>query len=170
MMHQPDAELATDRLETHIGILGLVANEEGLLAIFLPGDKPADAPQSSGTRAATHLDAAKEALSDYFAGKRSDFADVTLAPQGTDFQKRVWQELARIPYGATRSYAQIAQGIGNPKAVRAVGLANGRNPLPIIVPCHRVIGSNGTLTGFRGGLAMKKALLDLEGAATPNLI
>lgn len=100
-------------------------------------------------------------LKQYFAGNRREF-DLTVAPQGTPFQERVWQELCRIPYGETASYGAIAARIGNPKACRAVGMANSKNPIPIIIPCHRIIGKDGSLTGFGGGLAVKKQLLDLE--------
>jgi methylated-DNA-[protein]-cysteine S-methyltransferase len=100
-------------------------------------------------------------LKAYFRGELKEF-DLPLAMEGTDFQLRVWNALRAIPYGETISYAQLAERIGNPKAVRAVGLANGNNPIPIIIPCHRVIGSDGSLTGFGGGLSTKKKLLDLE--------
>jgi methylated-DNA-[protein]-cysteine S-methyltransferase len=100
-------------------------------------------------------------LDAYFAGRRRDF-DVRLAPEGTPFQLRVWAALCEIPYGETISYAELARRIGNPNAVRAVGAANGRNPLPIVVPCHRVVGADGSLVGFGGGLDVKRALLDLE--------
>jgi methylated-DNA-[protein]-cysteine S-methyltransferase len=100
-------------------------------------------------------------LAEYFAGDRQDF-DLPLAPEGTAFQRTVWRALAEIPYGETRSYGQIAHAIGKPAAVRAVGAANGSNPLAIIVPCHRVIGSSGRLVGYGGGLPMKRMLLDLE--------
>ncbi len=100
-------------------------------------------------------------LDEYFAGKRRDF-DIPLASVGTPFQQRVWQALCEIPYGETWSYLQLATRIGNPKACRAVGLANGRNPIAVIVPCHRVIGANGALTGYGGGMERKRTLLDLE--------
>lgn len=100
-------------------------------------------------------------LGEYFDGARTEF-DLKLNLRGTDFQRRVWKALMTIPYGETRSYGEIARQIGSPTAFRAVGLANGRNPIAIIVPCHRVIGSNGTLTGYGGGLERKQALLDLE--------
>lgn len=100
-------------------------------------------------------------LDAYFAGRRKDFT-VRLAPEGTPFQLRVWAALRGIPYGETISYAELAKRVGNPKAVRAVGAANGRNPLPIVVPCHRVVGADGSLVGFGGGLDVKRALLDLE--------
>lgn len=103
-------------------------------------------------------------LDQYFMGDRREF-DIPLRLEGTQFQVSVWSELRKIPYGATITYGEIARRIGNPKAVRAVGLANGRNPIPIIVPCHRVIGANGTLTGFGGGIENKMLLLDLESRA-----
>jgi methylated-DNA-[protein]-cysteine S-methyltransferase len=100
-------------------------------------------------------------LQSYFAGKRKNF-DLALVLEGTDFQKRVWNALRKIPYGETISYKELAEMIGSPKAVRAVGAANGANPIPIIIPCHRVIGNDGSLTGFGGGLPLKKKLLELE--------
>lgn len=103
-------------------------------------------------------------LDAYFAGQLTEF-DVPLAPEGTEFQQKVWQELRRIPYGATLSYGDLARRIGNPNASRAVGLANGRNPISIIVPCHRVIGASGKLTGYGGGLSRKEILLTLEAGA-----
>lgn len=105
-------------------------------------------------------------LEEYFAGERQTF-DLTLAPEGTAFERSVWNELSRIPYGQTRSYAEIARTLGKPGAARAVGRANGANPIPIVVPCHRVIGANGSLTGFGGGLEVKSLLLEIEGAALP---
>jgi len=100
-------------------------------------------------------------LKEYFVGKRKKF-DIPLNPQGTDFQRSVWKALQDIPYGKTRSYKQIAQAIGNPKACRAVGMANNKNPIWILIPCHRVIGTDGSLTGYGGGIEMKKKLLKLE--------
>ena len=100
-------------------------------------------------------------LRQYFAGKRRQF-DLPISPQGTPFQEQVWQELCKIPYGETASYGMIAQRIGKPKACRAVGMANSKNPIPIIIPCHRIIGKDGSLTGFGGGLPVKKQLLELE--------
>ena len=100
-------------------------------------------------------------LDAYFAGDREDF-DLALAPHGTPFQQRVWAELTRIPYGETMSYSEVAQRLGDPKLVRAVGLANGRNPISIVIPCHRVIGANGSLVGYGGGLERKKWLLEHE--------
>jgi methylated-DNA-[protein]-cysteine S-methyltransferase len=117
------------------------------------------------------IDAAHRQLDEYFAGKRRDF-DLPLSPQGTGFQRGVWWALADIPYGTTISYAQLATRIGKPTAPRAVGAANGRNPLSIVLPCHRVIGADGSLTGYGGGLPIKTFLLTLEGAmpATPTLL
>ncbi len=122
-----------------------------------PGWQPADAAAVSQPP----FIQAKSQLEEYFAGQRQEF-DLPLAPKGTEFQLAVWQALRQIPYGATCTYRDIAQEVGNVKAVRAVGAANGRNPLPIVVPCHRVIGSNGKLTGFGGGLDTKAFLLGLE--------
>ena len=106
-------------------------------------------------------------LATYFAGERTDF-DVALCPAGTRFQRRVWDALAEIPYGETCSYGEIARRIGQPGAARAVGLANGRNPIAVIVPCHRVIGANGALTGYAGGIEVKRVLLDLEKGRRPG--
>jgi O-6-methylguanine DNA methyltransferase len=105
-------------------------------------------------------------LAEYFAGERREFA-LRLAPEGTPFERSVWDELLAIPFGETRSYGEIARAIGRPEASRAVGRANGANPIPIVVPCHRVIGANGSLTGFGGGLAAKARLLELEGRRLP---
>ncbi len=101
-------------------------------------------------------------LDDYFSGKSTSFS-LEMSPSGTDFQKRVWKELSKIPFGETIHYGLLAERIGNPNASRAVGMANGKNPIPVIVPCHRVIGKDGSLTGFGGGLDIKKQLLQLEG-------
>ncbi len=139
--------------------LRLVSSDSGLRAI----DFRVGAPQGSGT--GTHpiaLEAARQ-LRAYFAGQLRRF-DLPLDMQGTAFQLLVWRELEGIPYGETRSYSQIAAAIGAPRAVRAVGAANGANPIPIVVPCHRVIGASGKLVGYGGGLPLKKRLLELEGA------
>lgn len=106
--------------------------------------------------------ALRRQLEEYFAGRRRRF-DLDLAPAGTPFQRRVWEELTRIPYGETRSYAEVARSLGRPTATRAVGAANGANPVPIVIPCHRVVGTDGSLTGFGGGLEAKQTLLALEG-------
>ena len=118
-------------------------------------------PRADWVRDDNAFAAVKQQLREYFAGDRRAF-DVEIAMAGTPFQLQVWSALRAIPYGETRSYAEIAAGIGRPNAVRAVGAANGANPIPIVVPCHRVIGSNGSLTGFGGGLGVKRRLLELE--------
>jgi len=147
-------------LDSPIGTLRLVSNGAALVNIEFAGQYGAtDAVENSDTV----LAACAGQLTEYFAGQRRHF-ELPLAPWGTPFQQSVWAALADIPYGELRSYRDIARTIGNPAAVRAVGAANGRNPLPIVVPCHRVIGSNGTLTGFAGGLEAKRFLLGLEGA------
>ena len=107
-------------------------------------------------------------LNEYFSGKRREF-ELFIDPQGTPFQKEVWQELRRVPFGRTANYQEIAERLGRPKACRAVGMANARNPLPIIIPCHRIIGKDGTLTGFGGGLPVKRQLLELERGPMPGL-
>lgn len=137
-----------------IGPLRLEADGDALSAIRFDGE--ACEPEPSDL-----LDEAERQLRAYFARERTTF-DLPLRPVGTDFQREVWGALTRLPYGATCSYADLATAIGRPKAVRAVGAANGRNPLPIVIPCHRVIGRDGTLVGFGGGLARKRVLLDLE--------
>ena len=151
------------RIDSPVGPLMLAADDASLRHIeFRDNRHPANRGDWHGGDNDL-LQATDAQLAEYFAGTRSAF-DLPLAPRGSDFQMTVWRELARIPFGQTWSYAQLAQRIGNPEAVRAVGAANGRNPLPIVLPCHRVIGSDGTLTGFGGGLPIKEALLRLEGA------
>src|ERR1035438_1533137 len=138
----------------------LVTSDSGLRAVDFDLSRPVE-----GSRYGIHPIAteAVRQLRAYFAGQLRHF-DLPLDLRGTDFQLRVWRELERIPYGETRSYLQIAEAIGAPRAVRAVGAANGANPIPIVVPCHRVIGANGKLVGCGGGLPLKKRLLQLEGA------
>lgn len=150
-------------MDSPIGTLTLVADGAGLCSIDFP--PPASPPPGVAWRDGDGgvLADARSQLEEYFAGTRRDF-DLRLSPHGTDFQRQVWAALAAIPYGRTWSYRDIAHRIGRPTATRAVGAANGRNPLPIVVPCHRVIGANGTLTGFGGGLPIKAFLLRLEGA------
>ena len=118
--------------------------------------------RSSAIYNAQQLIDVRKQLEQYFGGERKQF-DLPLAANGTDFQRRVWQSLCAIPFGQTTSYGQLAAALGNPNASRAVGLANGKNPIAIVVPCHRVIGANGTLTGYAGGLENKRMLLELEG-------
>ena len=159
--------LYMDTLDTPIGTLVLAADAEGPRHIEFPSNRhPVDragwVPGAEGA-AAEILALAARQLREYFDGTRRDF-DLPLAPRGTEFQLRVWNALATIPFGATWSYGELARAIRKPDAMRAVGAANGRNPLPIVLPCHRVIGADGSLTGFGGGLPIKAALLRLEGA------
>ncbi|WP_046300341.1 MULTISPECIES: methylated-DNA--[protein]-cysteine S-methyltransferase [unclassified Mycobacterium] len=147
-------------IDSPIGPLTL-AGDDGRLTHLLMLDH-AHAPDRNGWRRDdTAFSDVAQQLSAYFAGDLTEF-DVDYALLGTDFQRRVWTALLTIPYGQTRSYGELASQIGSPTASRAVGLANGRNPISIIVPCHRVIGSNGSLTGYGGGIDRKKSLLDLE--------
>ena len=148
-------------LETPIGTLRLVSDGASLLSIEFEGRWGDNAGIQAGEDPV--LGACARQLSEYFAGERRAF-DLPLAPTVTAFQQTVWAALATIPYGEVCSYRDIARAIGRPAAVRAVGAANGRNPLPIVVPCHRVVGSDGSLTGFAGGLDIKRTLLQLEGA------
>lgn len=136
-----------------IGPLRL-AEENGMLIELTFGVAAEECPGAVLLRCA-------EELNEYFSGKRIDF-DLPLSPAGTDFQRRVWHELARIPYGETRTYGEIAAAAGSPKGARAVGMACNRNPIAIVVPCHRVVGSSGNLTGYAGGLPAKELLLRLE--------
>lgn len=150
-----------DYLQTPVGKLLLAMNGQGLCHIhFETGRHPLE-PGEDWEPGAGALHEARTQLKAYFAGKLTEF-DLPLAPQGTDFQQLVWLELLRIPYGATTTYGTIARSLGDLQATRAVGAANGRNPLPIVVPCHRVIGADGSLTGFGGGLPVKRFLLDHE--------
>lgn len=146
-----------------VGDLTLVASDDGLAAILWEDDRPGRVPLGAMTERPDHpvLAETHRQLAEYFAGDRTCF-DLPLDVRGTDFQKSVWAALLAIPCGETRSYADIARAVGRPGAVRAVGAANGRNPISIVAPCHRVIGSDGSLTGFAGGLAGKRYLLDLE--------
>ncbi len=149
------------RIESPVGPLLLVADARGLRRIdFINGRNPV-ASDPRGRENAECLDETIRQLRAYFAGDLETF-DLPLAPKGTPFQLSVWNRLCEIPYGETISYGELARRIGNPKASRAVGLANGSNPIPILIPCHRVIGSNGKLTGYGGGLLIKEKLLALE--------
>ncbi|MEO7478683.1 MAG: methylated-DNA--[protein]-cysteine S-methyltransferase [Lysobacteraceae bacterium] len=157
-----------DAFDTKIGKLTIAADESGLRYVLFPQNKH-DAPErETWTRDAAKLRNAREQLLEYVDGKRTAF-DLPLAPQGTEFQIKVWNALTKIPYGATWSYRDLALSVDSPKAMRAVGAANGRNPLPLVLPCHRVIGANGSLTGFGGGLPLKQWLLELEGALPARL-
>jgi methylated-DNA-[protein]-cysteine S-methyltransferase len=156
-------------LETPVGPLLIGARDDGICLIEFHESKHRIA-RDADWREGDHplLEQLRVQLREYFAGTRRAF-DLPLAPRGTPFQREVWHALATIPYGETVSYAQLAARVGRPTAMRAVGAANGRNPLPIVLPCHRVIGANGALTGFGGGLPTKEFLLRLEGATAPAL-
>jgi O-6-methylguanine DNA methyltransferase len=173
--------LHTTNIDSPIGPLFLAASAEGLVALEfdarLPGQQsirpnPRDLrEEKSGLKFAESPDALRpyvNELEEYFAGQRREFT-FPLDLRGTDFQKACWQALRAIPYGETRTYADIAHAVGKPKAFRAVGMANNRNPIAIVVPCHRVIASDGTLCGYGGGLDVKRKLLELEGALSGTL-
>lgn len=151
-------------IDSPIGSLTLVRDASGLTGLFMPDHRPAPNPATFGARDDEAFADAVQQLGEYWAGERTAF-DVALAPAGTAFQLRVWQALRTIPYGETRTYGWIAEQLGQPTAVRAVGLANGRNPLSIVVPCHRVVGRSGALTGYAGGIERKRFLLDHEAGA-----
>ncbi|MEM7263732.1 MAG: methylated-DNA--[protein]-cysteine S-methyltransferase [Planctomycetota bacterium] len=144
--------------DSRIGRILVTNDREGLREVrFVGRDVPCESPKGGGECAQVVAQ-----LREYLDGQRRDF-DVTMSPVGTPFQLEVWREVAEIPYGTTRTYAEVASRIGRPRAVRAVGAANGRNPISLIVPCHRVLGHDGSLTGYSGGLEAKAWLLELEG-------
>ena len=151
-------------MDSPVGPLLLAADDDGLLLIEF-GTPRHPVARGNDWREGSNdvLEQTRAQLNEYFEGSRRDF-DLPLSPRGTAFQRDVWQALQAIPYGETISYAELARRLGKPSAMRAVGAANGRNPLPIVVPCHRVIGADGSLTGFGGGLPTKHYLLTLEGA------
>lgn len=148
-------------MESPIGTLTIAGEGDTVHWLLFPDNRHEPKARPGWMFDAGAFPEARRQLAEYFAGKRRDF-DLDIAPAGTPFQQTVWQRLTTIPYGQTWSYRQLAESVGNAKAVRAVGLANGRNPVPIVVPCHRVIGSDGSLTGFGGGLDTKRFLLELE--------
>jgi methylated-DNA-[protein]-cysteine S-methyltransferase len=156
------------KFDSPVGRLTLVAGNGGLAAILWENDRPGRVRLSldrEDDRDPILLEAARQ-LDEYFSGRRTRF-ELPLDPSGTAFQRQVWRELLKIPFGETRSYVEIARQIGSPRAARAVGAANGRNPISIIAPCHRVVGTSGALTGFAGGLEVKARLLALEREARP---
>ena len=176
----PASDPVTRSIATPIGALELVASARGLRAVLWPGEDgtrvarslqqegvvstgSAAGPAQDSEAARAHLDRAEQQLAEYFAGTRQEF-DIALDPIGTPFQLRAWEVLRGIPFGATMSYAEQAGALGDPAAARAVGAANGRNPLSIVVPCHRVVSASGALTGFAGGLDTKAWLLAHERA------
>ena len=152
-------------VSSRVGLLKLVANDLALVAILWENDDPKRVRLGSLIEDVDHpiLCLAEQQLGEYFAGARKSF-DLPLDFAGTPFQKKVWSELLNIPFGQTRTYGQIANAIGKPRAFRAVGAANGKNPISIVAPCHRVIGKDGSLTGFAGGLEAKECLLEIEAA------
>ena len=156
-------QLFHKQISTPVGCLTVVAHDTALVAVLWENDDPKRVRIASSEEQADHfvLLQTEMQLNEYFAGKRQGF-DLPLDFIGTDFQKQVWNALLNIPFGETRTYLEIAMQIGNAKAVRAVGVANGKNPISIIAPCHRVIGANGKLVGFAGGLENKKILLEIE--------
>jgi methylated-DNA-[protein]-cysteine S-methyltransferase len=161
--------------DTPIGRLSLVADGAALVGLYLPNHAPAPVapdgaaePLHDGPTSGL-LDRARVELDEYFAGRRTTF-DLPLAPHGTAFQRVVWDALLAIPFGKTQSYGGLAAAIGRPSASRAVGAANGHNPISIVIPCHRVIGADGSLTGYGGGMACKEWLLSHEGALPGRLL
>lgn len=154
-------EIHFTRIPSSIGELTLVASEKGLRGLYMEDHTKASLTPDLWRDDPSHFAAATRQLNEYFSGKRRTF-DLPLDLQGTLFQLQAWQALLKIPFGGTLTYGEQAALINNPKAVRAIGLANGKNPISIIVPCHRVIGKNGTLTGYGGGLERKRFLLELE--------
>lgn len=170
-MSEPMTDPMTDQLRIRhlpcpIGVLTLVASDAGLTHVLFDGQGPADVGLPEDLPEADDdpvLERAAAELGEYFAGGRRAF-DVPLDLRGTEFQVAAWRALADVPYGETRSYSEQAEAIGRPGAFRAVGAANGRNPVPVILPCHRIVGADGSLTGFGGGLATKRHLLDHEQA------
>jgi methylated-DNA-[protein]-cysteine S-methyltransferase len=152
------------RIETAIGELTLVAQDDALTGVYYPGHWTRPDPATFGDRSdGAGFEAAERQLHEYLAGERTWFSLPT-ALSGDGFQRRVWDRLTEIPYGETTTYGEIARELGDPTLARAVGAAVGHNPLSVIVPCHRVVGKDGTLTGYAGGLARKRFLLELEGA------
>ena len=155
-------------MESPVGDLLLVGHHQAITRIEFHGGRTRSLPLQDWTETPEPFADAMAQLQSYFAGKLRSF-DLPLDPQGTDFQRSAWTALLDIPYGETRSYSDIARAIGRPKAVRAVGAANGQNPISIVIPCHRVVGSNGDLTGFGGGLDVKQQLLTLEGSLSQKM-
>ncbi len=148
-------------VESPVGALTLVGDGDALSALYFPDHVRRPVQDTFGPRDDSAFAEARRQLAEYFAGERTSF-DLRLAPRGNDFQRKVWRLLTAIPYGRTRTYGQLAAELGDPGLARAVGAANGRNPISIVVPCHRVVGHDGALTGYAGGLARKAYLLELE--------
>ena len=155
--------LFQDRMDSPVGTLTLVTSDDGLRAVLWEDDDPFRVPLERATCDSAHrvIVITRRQLAEYFGGGRRSF-DMPIDPVGTTFQQDVWRALAQIPFGQTLSYGALAHKLGRPAAARAVGAANGRNPLSIVLPCHRVVGASGSLTGFAGGLPVKRWLLDHE--------
>lgn len=160
-MRHTEQELAIKYIQSPIGKLGIIANDNAVVQVLWPNEKSKIKVEQKDTPV---LEQAANELEEYFSGKLKKFS-VKTSPEGTEFQKSAWKALQKIPHGKTISYQQQAANIGDAKKARAVGMANGKNPIPVIIPCHRVIGKNGSLTGFGGGLKIKQKLLDLESAS-----
>jgi methylated-DNA-[protein]-cysteine S-methyltransferase len=156
-----DSRIFYTTLDSPVGALFLTSNGEAITELFMEKHKGGPKPIGDWRRDDGLFREAADQLGSYFAGELTEF-DLPLATAGAPFQQRVWTELRKIPYGSTISYGELARQVGNPKASRAVGAANGSNPISIIIPCHRVIGSNGKLTGYGGGIERKKFLLEFE--------
>jgi len=159
------------RFDSPLGPVVMVAEDDGLTHVDFVGakyERPV-APDWIEDPQAPALAACRRQLAEYFAGERTQF-DLPLAPRGSTFQRRVWQEIARVPYGETITYAELARRSGAPGQARAAGAATGRNPIGVVVPCHRIVGSDGSLTGYAGGLERKRGLLELEGAIQRSLV
>jgi methylated-DNA-[protein]-cysteine S-methyltransferase len=162
----PDSRTQYTTFESPIGALVLVGERGRLRGVQYPGRRRIDA---DWIETAEPFGAAIDQLGEYFAGQRNEF-DLELDPRGTEFERAVWAQLLEIPYGETASYGEVARAIGRPDRARAVGAANGRNPLPIVIPCHRVIGADGSLVGYGGGLELKRRLLELESGAVQQTL
>lgn len=162
--YERNAAMIHTTIDSPIGPLTLVRGDWGITGVFMPGHRPAPDEAAFGTRDDTAFADAVQQFGEYWVGERTAF-DLPLDPAGSPFQQRVWQVLRTIPYGETRTYGWIAASLGQPTAVRAVGLANSRNPISIVVPCHRVVGSTGKLIGYAGGVERKRFLLDHERGA-----
>jgi len=164
-----DKRVFYDTFRSPIAELLITSNGEAITGLFLENSRDLPMIETTWRKEVRLFDQARKQLRAYFARELMEF-ELVLAPQGTSFQQMVWSELRKIPYGSTTTYGELARKIGNPNGSRAVGAANGRNPISIIIPCHRVIGSNRKLTGYGGGIERKKALLDLEALAISRLV
>jgi methylated-DNA-[protein]-cysteine S-methyltransferase len=161
MENKMDQQTFFTELKSPVGALFLTSNGEAITWLIMEKQKDGPKPADDWRHDDNLFQEAAKQLKAYFAGELTEF-DLPLAPAGTQFQQRVWAELRKIPYGSTINYGELARRVGNPKAARAAGAANGSNPISIIIPCHRVIGSNNHLTGYGGGIERKRFLLDLE--------